>query len=275
MSLFEFESCNTQLHHPTRLTTCLTLIFKHSIVPDLSNRKRFRNGVSSNRATKKILLLPFSRASIPRSPHAYDCVNFPSSLQRPRALAFNPPMPKKGKVRGAEPGPMDESNAAENADNSTSSSQRLSNHSSTDSLKRDDILWKTIVFPALVFAGIQLAWAVQIGHFTAHLRKLGLAHRYVGLAWLGGPLSGIIVQPIVGLLSDRCNSRFGKRRPFMVFGVICVALSLVLFAWAGEIVQLINPSNKGGQNPRGGLILALVSFWIVSITLNVGSWRNQ
>lgn len=70
-----------------------------------------------------------------------------------------------------------------------------------------------VVGPSLAFAGVQISWAVQIGHGTSELRKLGISDRLVGLAWLAGPITGVVVQPIVGVLSDGCKSRFGRRRP--------------------------------------------------------------
>lgn len=73
-------------------------------------------------------------------------------------------------------------------------------------------LW-LVVGPSLAFAGVQISWAVQIGHGTSELRKLGISDRLVGLAWLAGPITGAVVQPLVGYLSDGCKSKFGKRRP--------------------------------------------------------------
>ena len=49
----------------------------------------------------------------------------------------------------------------------------------------------------------------------------------------------------------------------MIFGAICVALSLISFAWAGQIAHLGSSNTNQGQSTRNGLIIALVSFWIV------------
>lgn len=78
--------------------------------------------------------------------------------------------------------------------------------------KPKESLWNLLA-PSLAFAGVQACWAVQTGHGSAFLRKLGLRNELVGLAWLAGPVTGAIVQPIVGRLSDSCTSRFGKRKP--------------------------------------------------------------
>jgi solute carrier family 45, member 1/2/4 len=73
-------------------------------------------------------------------------------------------------------------------------------------------LWQVFA-PCIAFAGVQASWAIQIGHSSAELRRLGVTDENIGLVWLAGPISGVIVQPIVGVLSDRCTSGFGRRRP--------------------------------------------------------------
>jgi solute carrier family 45, member 1/2/4 len=73
-------------------------------------------------------------------------------------------------------------------------------------------LWQVFA-PCIAFAGVQASWAIQIGHSSAELRRLGVSDENIGLVWLAGPISGVIVQPIVGVLSDRCTSRYGRRRP--------------------------------------------------------------
>lgn len=55
------------------------------------------------------------------------------------------------------------------------------------------------------------------------------------LVWIMGPLSGIVVAPIIGVLSDRCMSSFGRRRPFMLGGLIGCILGMNLFANATAV----------------------------------------
>ena len=72
--------------------------------------------------------------------------------------------------------------------------------------------------------------------FEPHLLKLGLAKSQTSLVWIAPPLSGLIVQPIVGVLSDSSQSRWGRRRPYMLLFSILVAFFLVVLAWTAEIV---------------------------------------
>lgn len=130
--------------------------------------------------------------------------------------------------------------------------------------------WGVVALPALAFAGVQLAWAVQIGHATAQLRKLGLSDRKVGLAWLAGPVTGVLVQPVVGVLSDRCTLPMGRRRPFMVVGSVLVLFGLVAFGWAGTVARWVgDPIKPSGGGSRTGLHIAILSFWVLDFSINL------
>lgn len=58
----------------------------------------------------------------------------------------------------------------------------------------------------------------------------------LALVWIAGPLSGVLVQPYVGLKSDNCRLRWGKRRPFIIGGAAATIVSLMVLAWAKEII---------------------------------------
>ncbi len=59
----------------------------------------------------------------------------------------------------------------------------------------------------------------------------------LGLAWIAGPLSGVFIQPLIGAASDRCQSPWGRRRPFIAAGGVIITLSLLCLAWCRELVQ--------------------------------------
>ena len=75
--------------------------------------------------------------------------------------------------------------------------------------------------------------------FEPHLLKLGLAKSQTSLVWIAPPLSGLIVQPIIGVLSDSSQLKWGRRRPYMLLFSILVALCLIMLAWASEIVGVL------------------------------------
>lgn len=71
---------------------------------------------------------------------------------------------------------------------------------------------------------------------TPYLLQLGLTKSRTSLVWIAGPLSGLIMQPVVGVLADRSRSKWGRRRPFMIGGALLVGLCLVVLGWTAEIV---------------------------------------
>ena len=73
---------------------------------------------------------------------------------------------------------------------------------------------------------------------TPYLLQLGLTKSKTSLVWIAGPLSGLIIQPLIGVIADRSRSKWGRRRPFMVFGSLVVAFCLLVLGWTKEIVGL-------------------------------------
>ncbi|KMZ63096.1 hypothetical protein ZOSMA_429G00010 [Zostera marina] len=83
------------------------------------------------------------------------------------------------------------------------------------------------------------------GHFNSpflpapYVQDLGVPHVFVSLVWLCGPLSGLIVQPLVGHVSDRTTSKLGRRRPFIIGGTIAIALSVFLVSFSADIGRFV------------------------------------
>lgn len=93
-----------------------------------------------------------------------------------------------------------------------------------------------MILLTISIGGLQLAWAVEISNGTPYLLSLGLSKSLMALVWIAGPLSGALVQPYVGIMSDRSRSRWGKRTPFMVAGSVATIISLLALAWVREMV---------------------------------------
>jgi solute carrier family 45, member 1/2/4 len=74
---------------------------------------------------------------------------------------------------------------------------------------------------------------------TPYLLSLGLSKSKTSAVWVAGPLSGILVQPIIGAIADKSRSKWGRRRPFMIGGSIFVTFCLLVLAWAAEIIGAI------------------------------------
>lgn len=73
---------------------------------------------------------------------------------------------------------------------------------------------------------------------TPYLLQLGLTKSRTSLVWIAGPLSGLVIQPLIGVIADRSRSKYGRRRPFMIMGSLVVALCLIMLGWTEEIVGM-------------------------------------
>src|ERR671927_921588 len=76
------------------------------------------------------------------------------------------------------------------------------------------------------FLGIQFGWGLQLANMSAVYEKLGAKPDEVPLLWLAAPMTGLLVQPIIGALSDRTWGRLGRRRPYFLVGAILSSIAL-------------------------------------------------
>ncbi len=78
------------------------------------------------------------------------------------------------------------------------------------------------------FLGIQIGWGMQMGNMSAIYEYLGAEPDQIPLLWLAAPLTGFLVQPIIGYLSDRTWGRFGRRKPYFTVGAILATAALFI-----------------------------------------------
>ncbi len=77
------------------------------------------------------------------------------------------------------------------------------------------------------FLGIQFGWGLQMANMSPIYKYLGASDSQIPLLWLAAPLTGFIVQPIIGAMSDRTWCPLGRRRPYFLVGAILSSLALV------------------------------------------------
>ncbi|KID57561.1 MFS transporter [Pseudoalteromonas luteoviolacea] len=78
------------------------------------------------------------------------------------------------------------------------------------------------------FMGIQFGFALQNGNVSRIFQTLGASVDDIPILWVAAPLTGLIVQPIIGYWSDRTWTGLGRRRPFFLYGAILTTLSLFI-----------------------------------------------
>jgi len=102
------------------------------------------------------------------------------------------------------------------------------------------------------FFGIQFGWGLQMANMSAIYQYLGASEGDIPILWLAAPLTGLIVQPIIGYYSDRTwHKTLGRRRPYFLVGAILASLCL-----------LVMPNS-------GALWMAAGLLWILDASVNV------
>ena len=91
------------------------------------------------------------------------------------------------------------------------------------------------------FFGIQFGFALQNGNASRILQTFGADVEHLSLFWLAAPLTGMIVQPIIGHYSDRTWNKFGRRRPYFMAGAILTAIALILMPNSALMASLMPP----------------------------------
>src|ERR1700758_1057564 len=78
------------------------------------------------------------------------------------------------------------------------------------------------------FFGIQFGWGLQMANMSAIYEYLGARADQIPILWLAAPLTGMLIQPIIGHASDRTWGPLGRRRPYFLTGAILASLMLLI-----------------------------------------------
>ncbi|MCW1383461.1 MFS transporter [Novosphingobium sp. KCTC 2891] len=101
------------------------------------------------------------------------------------------------------------------------------------------------------YFGIQIAFGLQNANVSRIFQSLGSSVDDLAFLWIAGPVTGLIVQPLIGHYSDRTWGRFGRRRPYFLAGALLAGLALL------------------GLPNTGLLLLAAAFLWLLDASLNV------
>ncbi|MBA4304555.1 MAG: MFS transporter [Sphingobacteriaceae bacterium] len=91
------------------------------------------------------------------------------------------------------------------------------------------------------FLGVQIGYSLQNANTSRILSAIGADLHHLSLFWLAAPIAGLIVQPIVGLSSDKTWTRLGRRIPFIVVGAIVSALAMFFMPNSEYFAYLLPP----------------------------------
>ncbi|XP_074574070.1 sucrose transport protein SUT1-like [Curcuma longa] len=129
-----------------------------------------------------------------------------------------------------------------------------------------------LVFACMVAGGVQYGWALQLSLLTPYVQTLGLSHALSSIVWLCGPVAGFVVQPIVGLWSDRCRSRFGRRRPFIFVGCVLISIAVIVVGFSSDIGHALGDTKEHCSVYHGprwhAAVVYCLGFWLLDFSNN-------
>ncbi|ELR25627.1 transporter, major facilitator subfamily protein [Acanthamoeba castellanii str. Neff] len=138
--------------------------------------------------------------------------------------------------------------------------------------------WGTIKYTTWLFflcfslAGVQFVYSIQFAIGTPLFRqKLKVSDANIAIILsTAGPISGFLVQPVIGVLSDACQFRFGRRRPFILGGALLCAAGMAIIGFSAFIGDAIGDSTGDdvGHHWRA-LIFAIAGLWIMNVAVNI------
>jgi maltose/moltooligosaccharide transporter len=85
------------------------------------------------------------------------------------------------------------------------------------------------------FFGIQFGWGLQMANTSAIFEQLGANAHQIPILWLAAPLTGLVIQPIIGNLSDNTWGPLGRRRPYFLVGALLSTIALIWMPNAGSL----------------------------------------
>jgi len=103
------------------------------------------------------------------------------------------------------------------------------------------------------------------------LVSLGLSKSLTALVWIASPLCGAAVQPLVGSLSDRSRSRWGRRRPFILGGAGGITISILALAWTKEVMLSMTGLLGGDSDSNAcrNMTISIAIFWIYVLNISI------
>ena len=112
------------------------------------------------------------------------------------------------------------------------------------------------------FLGIQFGWGLQMANMSPIYKYLGAADEQIARLWIAAPLTGLIVQPIIGAMSDRTWCWLGRRRPYFLVGAILSSLALLLMPNSGPLATALMP-----HLPK--FYMAAGLLWVLDACINI------
>lgn len=104
--------------------------------------------------------------------------------------------------------------------------------------------WAQLPLLTIGMLGLQIVWSVEMAYASPYLLSLGLKKSHMALVFVAGPLSGLVMQPLIGVLADHSTSSLGRRRPYMLAASIISIGGLLMLGFTREFSGVFGGSNS-------------------------------
>ena len=109
------------------------------------------------------------------------------------------------------------------------------------------------------FFGVQIAYALQSANVSRIFTTIGADPHDLSYFWILPPLMGLLVQPIVGMMSDRTWNRFGRRLPYLIFGALIAVIVMCMLPNAGSFQFTVSSA----------ILFGLVALMLLDTSINM------
>lgn len=133
--------------------------------------------------------------------------------------------------------------------------------------RRGELSFMHIVGLCCSLLAFQIAYSVGNSLCTPIMNRVGVPPSLISVVWIIGPLSGFIVQPLVGHFSDQCKLKLGRRRPFLIAGCVGILIGFTIFYFLDDIVKLFTGGKKNKAVSISVYIVAMLTTYISINTL--------
>ena len=164
--------------------------------------------------------------------------------------------------------------------------QGVGHHTKTTTMKQRKLGFWEIWNMSFGFLGIQFGFALQGGNMSRIFQTLGASKDEIPMLWIAAPLTGLIVQPIIGYLSDHTwHPRWGRRRPFFLIGAVLSSLALFFVPYSSELwmaagfLWVLDASINVSMEPFRALVADKLpeeqrsyGFVLQTLIIGIGTW---
>ncbi|VAI63568.1 unnamed protein product [Triticum turgidum subsp. durum] len=104
------------------------------------------------------------------------------------------------------------------------------------------------------------------------MQTLGIDHAMASFIWLCGPITGFVVQPCVGVWSDKCRSKYGRRRPFILAGCVLICAAVTLVGFSADLGYMLGDTTEHCSTYKGlryrAAFIFIFGFWMLDLANN-------